>query len=140
MEGRTLTNFRQLCYDILAIDNDIEFAGMANTKGNIIAAEYRSGIPLQFTRKESELLFMQALIRMNMRMTMEQKTGRPVVSITEYENLIRATIMIYDSNTRSRLGEEFVMILSFRKRANNPYSVINEKIVPLVQMRIRAKS
>jgi hypothetical protein len=53
------TNYKQLCQQILSLNNDIRFAGIAVMEGKIVAAQYREGVKPFLTREESELSFMQ---------------------------------------------------------------------------------
>jgi hypothetical protein len=128
--------YSELCNVILALDAGIRFVGIAIMEGKIIAAEYKSGVVPLLDRKESELSFMQALIRMNTRRTIEQKVGRPLFSLTEYERISRATIMVYDAGNKLELGSEFVLLVSFEKTVN-PYSIIKDKISPLIDKKIK---
>lgn len=128
--------YSELCNVILALDAGIRFVGIAIMEGKIIAAEYKSGVVPLLDRKESELSFMQALIRMNTRRTIEQKVGRPLFSLTEYERISRATIMVYDAGNKLELGNEFVLLVSFEKTVN-PYSIIKDKITPLIDKKIK---
>jgi hypothetical protein len=127
--------YSDLAREIFALDVGIRFVGIAIMEGKIIAAEYKHGIVPLLNRKESELSFMQALIRMNTRRTLEQKVGRPLFSLTEYERIIRTTIMVYDAGNRLKLGKEFVLLVSFEKTVN-PYSIIKDKIIPFIDKKI----
>jgi hypothetical protein len=130
------TNYKQLCQQILSLNNDIRFAGIAVMEGKIVAAQYREGVKPFLTREESELSFMQALIRMNTRRTMEDKIGRPQYSITEYERVIRSTMMVYDENNRLQLGNEFVLLASFEKTAQDPLYIVKKQIMPLIKEKL----
>jgi len=129
----TSINYAQICRKILSLDKDIRFAGIAIMEGKIVAAQYRENFTPLLTREESELSFMQALIRMNTRKTVEHRIGKTLFSITEYEKVIRSTVMIYDEHNRYKLGNEFVLLLSFEKHSPNPFQVIKEKIQPFIQ-------
>ncbi len=105
-------------------------------EGKIVAAQYREGVKPFLTREESELSFMQALIRMNTRRTMEDKIGRPQYSITEYERVIRSTMMVYDENNRLQLGNEFVLMASFEKTVQDPLYIVKKQIMPLINEKL----
>jgi hypothetical protein len=129
-----------LCKEILALDENIRFVGIETVSGRIASFQYKEGIIPFLTREESELLFMQALIRMNCRRTMEYKIGRPLYSVTEYEQLIRSTVMVYDENNRYQLGAEFILVLSFAKNSANPGGVIKDKILPFIDQTLQRYS
>jgi hypothetical protein len=122
----------------LDLDKDLRFVGIETMEGRIASIQYREGIIPFLTREESELSFMQALIRMNTRRTMEHKIGRPLFSITEYEQVIRSTVMVYDGSNRFQLGSEFLLFLSFEKKTANPMWIIKEKILPFVEQMVRS--
>lgn len=107
---------------------------IATMEGKIVAAEYRQGAVPFRNRQDAELSVMQALIRMNMRKTMEHELGRPLYSLTEYEKLTRASILIQKLSDGFGLGDEFVVVLSIEKHASNPLALLKEKILPIVQM------
>jgi hypothetical protein len=127
-----VTNLQDLCKQILSLDKDIRFVGIETACGRIASFQYRQGIIPLLTREESELSFMQALIRMDSRRTLEYRIGKPLFSITEYEQVIRSTVMVYDENNRFQLGSEFVLFLSFDKKCTNPMPIIKKKLLPLI--------
>ena len=122
-------NSHKICLDLLSLDPSIIFAWIVTVDGKIIAAEYRPDIVLSI--EESELAIMQALIRMNTRRTMEHKTGRPIFSITEYEQEIRSTVLVHDSAKLS-IGNEFLIIVSLDKQTTDPYVIVKNKVLKFI--------
>lgn len=108
----------------------IRFAGVATLEGEIAAAEYREGLKPLLTVHESELSIMHSLIRTNMRKTFEPKLGKTIYSFTEYENVKRATIVMYSQ--QQALEGDTILMISFDKVANAPL-IIEEKIMPLLK-------
>lgn len=88
----------------------IRFARVATLDGKIVAAEYREGVTLLLSTQESELSIMQSLIRMNIRKTLEPKLSKTIYSFTEYKNVKRATIVIYDDH--QTLEGDFILIVT----------------------------
>lgn len=133
-------NYRKLCRQVLALDKSVTFAGIAITQGKIIAAEYRDYTTSLLTKEESELSIMQSLIRMNMRKALEHKLGKTLFSITEYENLRRATIMFSDSENKFGLGNEFLLLVSFDKSTTDPYKIVTDKVLPFLRQKQAEKA
>ena len=130
--------FEQLCRGILDLPPDITFACIADLEGKIAAIEFRHDLESNPSREESELSIMQALIRMNTRKTMEHVTGRPIFSVTEYENVIRSTILIQDPENNCGLGSELVVIVSIEKTAD-PFKIVKDRIIPFFkELNVRA--
>lgn len=117
-----------VCKKIIALDNTIRFAGVASTKGKILAAEYREGLTPLLSRADSELSIMQSVIRMGTRMTLEEKLGKTIYTFTVYQKVKRASIMTYDENGR----DHAIIMVSFDRVANHD-SIIMEKIVPYLK-------
>ena len=83
-----------ICNQILELDNSIRFAGFANNMGRIIAARYRNKLDPLLTVDESELSFIESVLRMSTRIDMRSKLGKPIYSSTLYEKVKRATILL----------------------------------------------
>ncbi|MGB7954365.1 MAG: hypothetical protein WCF23_10310 [Candidatus Nitrosopolaris sp.] len=83
-----------ICNQILELDNSIRFAGFANNMGRIIAARYRNKLDPLLTVDESELSFIESVLRMSTRIDMRTKLGKPIYSSTLYQKVKRATILL----------------------------------------------
>lgn len=82
------------CDQILELDSCIRFAGFANNMGRIIAARYRNKLDPLLTVDESELSFIESVLRMSTRIDMRSKLGKPIYSCTLYEKVKRATVLL----------------------------------------------
>jgi len=71
-----------ICNQILELDNSIRFAGFVNNMGKIIAARYRNKLDPLLTVDESELSFIESVLRMSTRIDMRSKLGKPIYSCT----------------------------------------------------------
>jgi hypothetical protein len=85
---------RDICNQILELDNSIRFAGFVNNMGKIIAARYRNKLDPLLTVDESDLSFIESVLRMSTRIDMRSKLGKPIYSSTLYEKVKRATILL----------------------------------------------
>lgn len=107
MQKDYLENF---CREILANNQSIRFAGIANHLGSLIAAVYRQGLIPLMTKEETSQYSIQAVLRAAIREDFASKIGRLEYSIGKYENLIRATVPIIFGNSESK---RFYLLLSF---------------------------
>ena len=83
-----------ICNQILELDSSIRFAGFANNMGKISAARYRNKLDPLLTVDESELSFIESVLRMSTRIDLRSKLGKPIYSSTLYEKVKRATILL----------------------------------------------
>jgi hypothetical protein len=121
-------NYISLCLNILELDNAIRFAGVASfDNGNILAAEYKRGVTPLLSIKESELSIVQSLIRMGTRKTLEEKLGKTIYSLTVYQKIKRATIVMYNESTKA----DALLMVSLEKEADHD-NIITNKILPLL--------
>jgi hypothetical protein len=112
----------EACRQILQLDKNIRFACIIDFFGHAVATEYRQGLEPLLSREESELSFIQSIMRMNTRKSLEAKLGRTVYSFTCYERVKRAAIP---------LGGDHVLIVAFDVEADHDL-IIREKILPLL--------
>src|SRR5438093_6513055 len=119
-----------VCGRILELDNSIRFAGFINKMGTIIAYQYRNGLDPLLRTNESELSFIDTVLRMRTRKDMEPKLGKVIYSLTSYEKVKRATIMPDNE-------EDPILMVSLDVNRNDKgrmehESLIRNEILPLV--------
>jgi hypothetical protein len=111
------------CKRIIKSDSAIRFVGVADKFGKIIAEEYRKkSVPL-LSKEEVAMSVLQGAIRMGSRKTMIPKLGKLIYTVSYYEKVKRATMMLNNNN---------VLMVSFDPEANHDSILIN-KILPLVK-------
>ncbi len=112
---------------VIELDNSIRFAGFATNAGKIIAYKYKKEVDPLLTSNETQLSFIDSALRMRIRKDTEPKLGKAMYSITVYEKVTRATILL-DS-------EDYpILMISFdnsNKRTDHE-SLILDGILPLV--------
>lgn len=113
---------------VLGLDKNIRFAGIASLEGKILASKYRSDIQPLLTLQESELSVMQSLMRMSMRKTLEGKLGKTVYATAVYQKVKRSTISLFNEGEKS----DAYLMVSFERDANHE-ALINEKILPFLE-------
>jgi len=117
-----------ICKQIVALDESIRFAGVANNMGSLVMTTYRQGLIPLMTEEETSQYALRAVIRATTREDFETKLGILYYSLGKYERLIRATIPIpAHDNTKSR----FYLLVSFDK-GSDATSIIERKVLPLI--------
>lgn len=111
------------CKLVIKSDNAIRFVGVADKFGKIIAEEYRKGSVPLLSKEEMAMSVLQGAIRMGSRKTMIPKLGKLIYTVSYYEKVKRATMMLSNNN---------VLMVSFDPEANHDSILIN-KILPLVK-------
>ena len=120
--GRSL---HDLCKQIIETDHSIRFVGIPNKFGKKIVSHYRNGLVPLLTEYESELYAVESVLRMNTRMDMESKLGKPIYSFTLYEKVKRATILLENK-------DHPIMMISFDITSKHEDIILN-KIMPLIK-------
>jgi len=87
------STLRYVCDRVLELDNSVRFAGFINKMGTIIAYQYRNGLDPLLKTNETELSFIDTVLRMRTRKDMEPKLGKVIYSFTLYEKVKQATIL-----------------------------------------------
>ena len=100
----------RFCREILANNQSIRFAGIANHLGSLIATVYRRDLVPLMTKEETLQYSIQAVLRAATREDFESKIGRLEYSIGKYEKLIRATVPIIFGNRETK---RYYLLLSF---------------------------
>ena len=118
--------FESFCREILASNQSIRFAGIANQLGSLIATQYREGLVPLMTKEETSQYSIQAVLRAATREDFESKIGRLEYSIGKYEKLIRATVPIIFSGNE---GKRFYLLLSF-DADSDAKMIIDKKVLP----------
>jgi hypothetical protein len=113
------------CTEILANNQSIRFAAIANHLGSLIATAYRQGLVPLMTKEETSQYSIQAVLRAAIREDFESKIGRLEYSIGKYEKLIRATVPITFANSESK---RFYLLLSFDSDSDAK-SIIDKKVL-----------
>ena len=105
---------------------------IANQEGDYLADATRDDddADLMLSREELALSIAQSLIRMNIRLTLEEKLGRPLYSFTEYENIKRAAIVCYnnDDDYEKRSEIKFIVVLVLEKQSRNETTLLSEVV------------
>lgn len=118
-----------ICKQIVALDESIRFAGVANKMGTLITTTYRHGLVPLMTEEETSQYAIRAVIRATTHEDFETKLGRLHYSVGKYDKLIRATIPIPAPNVDK---SKFFLLLSF-DTGSDATSIIERKVWPQIQ-------
>ena len=121
--------FQEFCDKVIALDNSIRFAAIADEDGKMMATAERKGLKAILTPEERAQYAITAATRQYTRLRWEYLLGRINYAMSHYAKLIRATIPIADENSRL----SYVLLLSFDVDADNVHNTIMKKIIPLVR-------
>ena len=120
---------QEVCQSVIALDETIRFAGIADEDGNILGIAEREGLKPIFTPEQRDLYAITAATRQYTRLRWEYVLGKIHYASSRYAELIRATIPISDSNGKLI----YVLLLSFDPGISNLHKIIMKKIIPLIE-------
>jgi hypothetical protein len=121
-----MSNYQDLCNQVLRIDRSIRYVGVADHLGTLIATAYRPGLVPLSSREETEKYTVQAIQRTGA-IHGGPKVGRLQYVIGKYENLVRATIPV-----TSDRQDKFYLMLSF-DLGSNAVSIIEKQVIPEIE-------
>ena len=120
-------SIEDICGQVIEFDNCIRFVGFATKTGKLIAYKYRKdAIPI-LTSEETQLSVLDTALKIRIRKDLEPKLGKAICSITLYEKVTRATILLN--------SEEYpFLMVSFDKtdKRTDHESLILHGILPLL--------
>jgi hypothetical protein len=122
--------FQEFCDEVVTLDPSIRFAGVADGDGHLVAVAERKGLKPLLNPEERAQYAITAATRQYTRLRWEYMLGRINYAMSNYANLVRATIPIADENSRLY----YVLLLSFDVEAGGSvHDIIMQKIKPLVR-------
>jgi hypothetical protein len=121
--------FEEFCDRVIALDDSIRFAAIADEDGHLVATIERKGLKPLMTPEERAQYAITAATRQYTRLRWEYLLGKIDYAMSHYAKLVRATIPIADENSRL----SYVLLLSFDVNADNIHEIIMNKIIPLVR-------
>src|ERR687896_905018 len=85
-------DYGNFCKEILALDQNIRFAGVSDKTGEIRYGGQRQGVSNLLSSEETKRSNLQALARWSLRNSLAPKIGKGKYAVAEYEKLKRITI------------------------------------------------
>jgi len=119
-----------ICKQIVALDESIRFAGIANKMGSLVTKAYRQGVVPLMTEEETSQNALSEVVRATTTEDFEIKLGRLQYSVGKYDKLVRATIPIPapDDDGKSK----FYLLLSFDSGSDSR-SIIERKVLQQIE-------
>ncbi len=118
---------KEICSQVLRLDNSIRFVGVANNMGSLIAYELQKGIVPLLDEEELQHNIMKTVLRMKTREDYESKLGDVVYTFALYKKVKRASIPL-------RHPHLAVLTVSFDMAADHE-SIIMDKILPIIRQK-----
>ena len=85
-------DYSELSTQVLALDPQVRFAGIANSKGELVAGGHKDSIEKILVDDEMSMSIHYALQKRELFTNLAYKIGRETSSITEYEKVTMITI------------------------------------------------
>ena len=127
--NKTITTdeyFQNFCREIFDRHYFIRSASIADHLGHLIATACRQGLVPLLTSEESSRAAAQAAIRAATRNKFKSKIGELQFSLSRYDKLVRATVLI-----KSGQNSRFLLLLTFDIEAEAD-SIILNRILPCI--------
>lgn len=121
-----MTNYHDMCDEILRLDRTIRYVGLADHLGSLVATSYRPGLVPLATKEETEAYTRQAIQRMGA-VQGGTKVGRLEYIVGRFENLVRATIPVVSSR-----HDKFYLMLSI-DLGSDPVKMIEDRVLPQIE-------
>lgn len=87
-------NYDQLTKQVLELDNKVRFAGVANSKGEMIAGGQKDSVEKILDGDNVKMSIHYALLKRDLYTNLAYKIGSELSSITEYEKVTMISIPI----------------------------------------------
>jgi hypothetical protein len=116
-----LGSFEQLCDNIFELSSNIRFVGIINGMGDLVAGGMREGVRSMEDSENSSKLYLEFLLRSEMRKDQDVEFGKTVYSFSEREKIKFAVFPLLRNH---------LLMVSMEKRESNHDGII-EKILNL---------
>lgn len=70
-----MSKYDKMCEGVLALDEQIRFAGIINERGRLVAGGMRQGVKPLESEKDDEVLYMELALRVRMRREFDKQLG-----------------------------------------------------------------
>lgn len=121
--------FKKFCDEVIAVDNSIRFAGIADEEGKLLSTSLRKGLKPLLGPEERAQYAITAATRQYTRLRWEYLLGKIIYASSHYNKLIRATIPVTDYSSRL----SYVLLLSFDIDTENFHQIIVKKVIPIIR-------
>ncbi|QLH06412.1 DUF6659 family protein [Nitrosopumilus ureiphilus] len=87
-------NYDELSKKVLALDSQVRFAGVANSKGELVSGGHNENIEGMLSSDEVKMSIHYALQKRELYTNLAYKIGKETSSITEYEKVTMISVPI----------------------------------------------
>jgi hypothetical protein len=116
-------SFEQLCDNIFKLSSNIRFVGIISGMGDLVAGGMREGVQSMEDRENSSKLYLEFLLRSEMRKDQDAEFGKTVYSFSEREKIMFAVFPLLRNH---------LLMVSMEKKESNHDGLI-EKILNLTR-------
>lgn len=114
-------SFDQLCVNIFELSSNIRFVGIISGMGDLVAGGMRDGMQSMEDRENSSKLYLEFVLRSEMRKDQDAEFGKTVYSFSEREKIKFAVFPLLRNH---------LLMVSMEKKESNHDGII-EKILNL---------
>jgi hypothetical protein len=129
-ETYTNLNPEQACHEVLALDRNVRFAGMANSKGSVMEHQYRADLKPLLSLEETNKSMLQAVIREGMRSTLEERLGQCQYVLAMYKKVKRITVPLRPPTVKD--GSHGILMISMDLSADHD-AILMQKVLPFLE-------
>jgi hypothetical protein len=112
-----LGSFEQLCDNIFELSSNIRFVGIINGMGDLVAGGMREGVQSMEDRENSSKLYLEFLLRSEMRKDQDAEFGKTVYSFSEREKIKFAVFPLLRNH---------LLMVSMEKKESNHDGIIGK--------------
>lgn len=116
-------SFEQLCDNIFKLSSNIRFVGIISGMGDLVAGGMREGVQSMEDKENSSKLYLEFLLRSEMRKDQDSEFGKTVYSFSEREKIKFAVFPLLRNH---------LLMVSMEKKESNHDGLI-EKILNLTR-------
>ena len=109
--------FEKLCNQIIALSPKIRFVGVINGMGDLVAGGMKEGLQPMENKESSSKLYIEFVLRSQMRKEQDAEFGRTIYSFSEREKIKFAVFPVHQNH---------LLMVSIEKRELNHEHIIQE--------------
>jgi hypothetical protein len=94
----SMSQFKKLCNSVFALSQNIRFAGVIDKMGKLAAGGMKEGLMSMEDKEDSSKLYLEFLIRSQMRKDYDAEFGKVVYSFSEREKIKFAVFPLQDNH------------------------------------------
>jgi hypothetical protein len=113
----TAGTFEELCNQIFALSSSIRFVGVINGMGDLVAGGMREGIQSMENNESSSKLYLEFVLRSEMRKHQDAEFGKTIYSFSERERIKFAVFPLVQNH---------LLMVSMEKRELNHEGIIQD--------------